>query len=81
MVYFTNRYRQLHALVRTLFEHGVDRGEIEPDVEIDDEVAALLAHLEGARLVWLYDGQQPGALTRDVATYVDQLVARIAARG
>lgn len=81
MVYFTNRYRQLHALVRTLFEHGVDRGEIEPDVEIDDEVAALLAHLDGARLVWLYDGQQPGALTRDVATYVDQLVARIAARG
>lgn len=78
--YFTSRYHQLHGLVRTLFEHGVARGEIVSDVDIDGEVTGLLAHLDGARLVWFYGGQHAGSLARDVTAYVEQLVARIATR-
>lgn len=77
--YFTNRYSQLHALVRSLFEHGVHEDQIDRDVDIDHEVTALLGHLDGARLIWFYSGQQPGSLARDVTTYIEQLVTRVAA--
>lgn len=76
--YFVNRYAQLHALLRAIFEHGVRTGEIRPATDIDHEVTALLAHLDGARLVWFYDQQPPRSLANHVAAYVEQLVSRVA---
>lgn len=73
--FFTVRYRLVRRWLVAAVREGMQRGEIRADVDPDQEVAALIAFLDGMRLQWFFAG--PVSLDERVSTYVDQLIERI----
>jgi AcrR family transcriptional regulator len=76
---FVERYRYVRRALIKALQRGIDSGEIRSDVDPVYEVTALLSFVEGLRINWFYyDGDAP--LDGYVTTYVEQVIARIAAR-
>lgn len=74
--YYVERYRDLCVFVRGLIEQGAEQGDVRADVDADYEAVALLAHLDGARVQWLYSNIG-FPLADSVRTYVTDMIARI----
>lgn len=73
--FFTNRYRILRRWLVELFDQGIGDGTIRADIDVEHEVTAIVAHLDGMRMQYFFVGHT--ALADDVRVYIDQVLERI----
>lgn len=76
--FFTTRYRVLRRRLMRTFAEGIDAGDIRADVDVDFEVSAMVAYLDGMRIQWFFGTNT--ALGAGVRTYVDLMLERISTR-
>jgi AcrR family transcriptional regulator len=75
--YYHQRYDDLRAGIADLLAQAAGAGDVRGDVDGVFEATAFLAFLDGLRVQYFYsDGAV--SLSDNLATYVDQLVSRIA---
>lgn len=71
--YMQERNTTVRELLRTTLRHGVARGEIRADVDVQRKADEIHAFMEGAQLWWLYH-QKRNALTKLVRGYLDDQI-------
>lgn len=53
--YMRRRYDKLRQRLVGALAAGIDKGELRPDVQLEDLASALIAVMDGIQLQWIYD--------------------------
>jgi AcrR family transcriptional regulator len=73
---FEQRYRYIRSRIAKTIRQGIERGEIDADVDALHEATALVAFIDGIRLQWfLSDGKV--SISEHYQHYMDHLISRI----